>query len=46
MLMKDYKKLVRIRVVMDENPKKAKQLLTDMLTKFELECYNLGGTEK
>jgi len=32
-----YKKLTRVRVLMDENPKKAKQLVTDILQKFEKE---------
>lgn len=39
MQLNEYKKLVRIRILMDENPTKAKQLLTDLITKFELEKY-------
>jgi len=31
----EYKHLVRIRVLMDENPKKAKQILTDQINKYE-----------
>lgn len=38
---KMYKKLVRIRELMDENPTKAKQLLTDIVKKYEKE--NFGG---
>lgn len=34
-----YKKLVRIRVLMDETPSKAKQLLTDLIKKFENTHY-------
>lgn len=32
---KEYKELVKIRVLMDENPKKAKQLITDKIQKYE-----------
>lgn len=32
-----FKKLTKIRLLMDENPKKAKQLVTDLLKKFEQE---------
>jgi len=32
-----YKKLVKIRVLLDESPAKAKQLLTDLIQKFEKE---------
>ena len=42
MLLGEYKKLVRIRILLDENPKKAKQLLTDIINKFELEHYKMG----
>lgn len=42
MLLIEYKKLVRIRILLDENPKKAKQLLTDIINKFELEHYKMG----
>ena len=38
--LETYKKLVRIRVLMDENPTKAKQLMTDILTKFEREKFS------
>lgn len=42
MLLTEYKKLVRIRILLDENPRKAKQLLTDIINKFELEHYKMG----
>lgn len=42
MLLVEYKKLVRIRILLDENPTKAKQLLTDLITKFEIKHYKLG----
>jgi hypothetical protein len=42
MLLGEYKKLVRIRILLDENPRKAKQLLTDIINKFELEHYKMG----
>ena len=36
-----YKKLVRIRVLMDENTSKAKQLISDIIKKYEK--TNFGG---
>jgi hypothetical protein len=42
----EYKKLVRIRILLDENPAKAKQLLTDIINKFELEHYKMGEIPK
>lgn len=42
MLLGEYKNLFRIRILLDENPAKAKQLLTDMMNKFELEHYKMG----
>ena len=35
----EYKHLVRIRVLMDEDQKKAKQLLTDQIKKYEKEHF-------
>ena len=46
MLLNEYKKLVRIRILMDDNPKKAKQLLTDIIGKFEIEHYKMGENPK
>ncbi|QYW08109.1 hypothetical protein 15570_00012 [Lokiarchaeota virus WyrdV1] len=42
MLLHEYKKILRIRILLDENPTKAKQLLTDLINKFELEHYKMG----
>lgn len=41
MILTEYKKLVKIRILLDENLIKAKQLLTDLINKFELEHYKL-----
>jgi hypothetical protein len=37
---------LRIRILLDENPKKAKQLLTDLIGKFEIEHYKMGEKPK
>lgn len=51
--LKEYKELLRIRVLMDESPAKAKQLTTALINRFEIEkglkigCPHgtLGGKE-